>query len=128
MSKKEKKGYPTQKPISLLERIIESSTKEGDFILDPFCGCATAAVAAERLKRQWVGIDISVKAFELVKDRLKEEVEGFDDSNKQYDVFGSNKPISFQTEPPVLSKHSVKPKKYIYVKIFICEILGNSSF
>lgn len=115
MSKKEKKGYPTQKPISLLERIIESSTKEGDFILDPFCGCATAAVAAERLKRQWVGIDISVKAFELVKDRLKEEVEGFDDSNKQYDVFGSNKPISFQTEPPVLSKHSVKPKKYIYV-------------
>ena len=51
----------------------------------------------------------------MVKDRLKEEVEGFDDSNRQYDVFGSNKPISFQTEPPVLSKHSVKPKKYIYV-------------
>lgn len=115
MPKKERRGFPTQKPLSLLERIIKCSTNEGDFVLDPFCGCATAAVAAERLNRQWVGIDISVKAFELVKDRLKEEVEGFDDSNRQYDVFGSNKPISFQTEPPVLSKHSVKPKKYIYV-------------
>lgn len=99
----------------LLERIILNSTKEGDFILDPFCGCATALVAAEKLNRQWVGIDISIKAFELVKERLKEEVEGFNESDKQYDVFGSNKLIHFTTEPPILSKHSSKPKKYIYV-------------
>jgi len=115
MSKKERRGFPTQKPISLLERIIKCSTNEGDLVLDPFCGCATAAAAAEKLNRQWVGIDISVKAFELVKQRLKEEVEGFNEDDKQYDVFGSNKPISFQTEPPILSKHSSKPKKFIYV-------------
>ncbi len=115
MSKKERRGFPTQKPISLLERIIKCSTNEGDLVLDPFCGCATAAVAAEKLNRQWVGIDISVKAFELVKQRLKEEVEGFNEDDKQYDVFGSNKPISFQTEPPILSKRSSKPKKFIYV-------------
>jgi DNA modification methylase len=76
MTDREKKGYPTQKPLVLLERLILNSTKEGDFILDPFCGCATALVAAEKLNRQWVGIDISIKAFELVKERLKEEVEG----------------------------------------------------
>ena len=115
MSKSERTGYPTQKPIILLERIIKISTNEKDFVLDPFCGCATAAVAAEKLNRQWVGIDISIKAFELVKQRLKEEVEGFNEDDKQYDVFGSNKPISFQTEPPTLSKHSSKPKKHIYV-------------
>lgn len=115
MLDKEKKGYPTQKPISLLERLILSSTKEGDFILDPFCGCATALVAAEKLNREWVGIDISIKAFELVKERLKQEVEGFNEGNRQFDVFGSNKPIHFTTESPVLSKFSSKPKKYVYV-------------
>lgn len=114
MTKREKKGYPTQKPLALLERLIMNSTNEDNLILDPFCGCATALVAAEKLNRQWVGIDISIKAFELVKERLKEEVEGFNEDNKQFDVFGSNKPIHFTTEPPTLSKHSSKPKKYIY--------------
>ena len=52
-------GYPTQKPLSLLERIISISSNEGDFVLDPFCGCATACIAAERLERQWAGIDIA---------------------------------------------------------------------
>jgi len=115
MTNKEKKGYPTQKPILLLSRLIESSTNEGDLILDPFCGCATALVAAEKMNRDWVGIDISIKAFELVKERLKEEVEGFNENDKQFDVFGSNKPIHFTTETPILSKHNSKPKKYIYI-------------
>ena len=115
MDKKERKNYPTQKPIKLLERIISCTTKEGDFILDPFCGCATALVAAEKLNREWVGIDISIRAFELVKDRLKEEVEGFNEEDRQFDVFGSNKPIHFTTEAPILSKYNIKPKKYIYV-------------
>ena len=54
---KERTGYPTQKPLALLERIIKASSNEGDMVLDPFCGCATACIAAERLGRQWVGID-----------------------------------------------------------------------
>ena len=71
---KERTGYPTQKPLALLERIIKASSNEGDVVLDPFCGCATTCIAAEKLNRQWIGIDISVKAYELVKQRLKKEV------------------------------------------------------
>ena len=70
---KERLGYPTQKPIALLERIIKASSNEGDMVLDPFCGCATACSAAEKLDRQWVGIDISSKAVDLLKDRLVRE-------------------------------------------------------
>ena len=55
----ERVGYPTQKPLKLLNRIIEASSNPGDMVLDPFCGCATACVAAENLGREWVGIDIS---------------------------------------------------------------------
>ena len=69
---KERVGYPTQKPLALLERIIKASSNEGDVVLDPFCGCATACVAADRLNRKWVGIDISGKAVELVNIRLKQ--------------------------------------------------------
>ena len=68
----ERIGYPTQKPIALLERIIKASSNSGDVVLDPFCGCATACVAAEKLGRKWVGIDISEKAVELVNMRLRE--------------------------------------------------------
>ncbi len=70
---RERIDYPTQKPLALLERIIKASSNEGDVVLDPFCGCATACVAAERLGRQWVGIDISPKAVELVTYRLKRQ-------------------------------------------------------
>ncbi len=68
---RERVGYPTQKPLKLLERIIQASSNEGDVVLDPFCGCATACVAAENLGREWVGIDISPKAAELVNVRLQ---------------------------------------------------------
>lgn len=74
---KERIGYPTQKPLALLDRIIKASSREGDVILDPFCGCATACVAAQFNNRHWVGIDISPKAFELVKVRLDKEVPFF---------------------------------------------------
>ena len=73
---KEYTGYPTQKPIALLERIIKASSNEGDMVLDPFCGCATACVAAENLGRKWVGIDLSPKAIELVNVRLKSAMGG----------------------------------------------------
>lgn len=69
-SKTQYVGYPTQKPEALLDRIIKASSNEGDVILDPFCGCATALVVAEKLKRQWLGIDISDKAKDLVVQRL----------------------------------------------------------
>lgn len=66
----ERLGYPTQKPEALLERVIEASTVEGDTILDPFCGCGTAVAVAERLRRRWVGIDITYLATHLIKSRL----------------------------------------------------------
>ncbi len=70
----ERTGYPTQKPLALLDRIIRASTSEGDTVLDPFSGCATTCVAAELLGREWVGIDISPKAVELVNLRLQQEM------------------------------------------------------
>ena len=71
---KERTGYPTQKPLALLRRIIEASSNAGDMVLDPFCGCATALIAAEDLGRKWVGVDISPKASELIKDRVASEL------------------------------------------------------
>ena len=69
-SAKERLGYPTQKPEELLERIIQSTSKEGDVVLDPFAGCGTTLVVAHRFKRQWIGIDISPTACNLMKRRL----------------------------------------------------------
>ena len=71
--KSERQGYPTQKPVGLYERIILSSSRKGDIVLDPFCGCATTCVAAEKLGRKWIGIDIWDKAHEVVIKRLKKE-------------------------------------------------------
>lgn len=74
---KERRGYPTQKPLALLERIIAASTDEGDVVLDPFAGCGTSIVAAERMKRKWIGIDITYLAINEVIARLQtEKVEG----------------------------------------------------
>lgn len=70
---KERTGYPTQKPLALLERIIQASSNPRDMVLDPFCGCATTCIAAEKLDREWVGIDISSTAASLVKQRMIEE-------------------------------------------------------
>ncbi len=68
---KERLGYPTQKPLALLERIIQVSSNEGDVVLDPFCGCGTAIAAAQKLNRRWIGIDITHLAVALMKNRLK---------------------------------------------------------
>ena len=77
---KERLGYPTQKPLALLERIIKASSKPDDVILDPFCGCATTCVAAESLQRQWIGIDLSPKAVELVIMRLERDLSMTEDT------------------------------------------------
>ena len=71
---RERLCYPTQKPLALLRRIIEASSNPGDTVLDPFAGCATACIAAEQLGREWVGIDISPKAAELVERRMRDEL------------------------------------------------------
>jgi DNA modification methylase len=69
----ERLGYPTQKPLALLERIIHASSNENDVVLDAFCGCGTALVAAQKLKRQWIGIDISPTACRVMAKRLKDK-------------------------------------------------------
>ena len=72
-SAKESLGYPTQKPLGLMERIIQASSNENDIVLDAFCGCGTALVAAQSLKRQWIGIDISPTACRVMAKRLRKD-------------------------------------------------------
>lgn len=67
----ERLGYPTQKPLALLERVIMATTKPGDIVLDPFCGCGTTVDAAQRLERKWIGIDITYIAVDLITKRLR---------------------------------------------------------
>ena len=74
----ERTGYPTQKPLALLHKIIEASSAEEDIIFDPFCGCATTCVAAQQLNRRWIGIDIESKAADLLVQRLSGKREGGD--------------------------------------------------
>jgi site-specific DNA-methyltransferase (adenine-specific) len=71
-SSKERLGYPTQKPLALLERIIQASSNPGDIALDPFCGCGTAVAASEKLGRRWIGIDVTHLAISLIKYRMKD--------------------------------------------------------
>ncbi|HQT40214.1 MAG TPA: DNA methyltransferase, partial [Acidocella sp.] len=72
----ERLGYPTQKPLALLERIIQASSNPGDIVLDPFCGCGTAVHAAQKLERNWIGIDITHLAVSLIERRLKDAFPG----------------------------------------------------
>jgi site-specific DNA-methyltransferase (adenine-specific) len=76
---KERTGYPTQKPLALLQRIINASSNEGDIVFDPFCGCATTCVAAQQLGRQWLGIDIEKQAVQILIDRLSDDAGMFKD-------------------------------------------------
>lgn len=95
----ERLGYPTQKPETLLERILKTSSNEGDIVLDPFCGCGTAVVVAHRLKRRWIGIDITHLAVNLIKTRLRDAFG--DQVTFSYDVIGE--PTTF-TEAEALAK------------------------
>ncbi|MGB3166885.1 MAG: DNA methyltransferase, partial [Alteraurantiacibacter sp.] len=74
----ERLGYPTQKPLALLERIIAASSNEGDVVLDPFCGCGTAVHAAQKLGRQWIGIDVTHLAIGLIEKRMSEAFPGLE--------------------------------------------------
>ena len=85
---KERLGYLTQKPIALLERIIEASSSKGDLVLDPFCGCGTTVAAAEKLGRSWIGIDVTYLAIALIEQRLQDHYPGI-----EYEEHGSPKAL-----------------------------------
>jgi DNA modification methylase len=84
----ERLGYPTQKPLALLERVLNTSSNEGDVVLDPFCGCGTSTHAAQKLNRQWIGIDITHLAISLIEKRLRDAFPGI-----AFDVHGTPKDI-----------------------------------
>jgi site-specific DNA-methyltransferase (adenine-specific) len=85
----ERLGYPTQKPLALLERIISASSNPGDVVLDPFCGCGTAIHAAQKLGRQWIGIDITHLAISLIEKRLRDAFPGI-----EFEVHGTPKDLA----------------------------------
>ena len=84
----ERLGYPTQKPLALLDRIIGASSNDGDIVLDPFCGCGTTIHAAQKLKREWIGIDITHLAISLIEKRLKDAFPGI-----RFEVHGTPKDL-----------------------------------
>jgi site-specific DNA-methyltransferase (adenine-specific) len=84
----EELGYPTQKPLALLERIINVSSNPGNIVLDPFCGCGTVVHAAHKLERPWIGIDITHLAISLIEKRLKDAFPGI-----AYEVYGTPKDV-----------------------------------
>jgi len=102
---KERMGYPTQKPVALLERILAASSNEGDIVLDPFCGCGTTIAAAEKLGRKWIGIDITVLSVNLIKKRIEEhfpdakfETKGIPTDVASAREMASTRPGKFQFE------------------------------
>ena len=98
ISRKERTGYPTQKPLALYERIIKASSNKGDIVLDPFCGCATTPIAAERLERQWIGMDIWDGAKDIVLMRLANE--GMARSGSEHGLMFPHK-VHYETQPPI---------------------------
>ena len=122
---KERQGYPTQKPLALYERIIKASSNPSDIVLDPFCGCATTLVAAERLKRQWIGIDIWEKTCDLVQDRLSKEL-----LDTETGVKGEQKPMGYGDQvilrhvPPVRTDEGEVTSPYLRVKVRVKETDG----
>ena len=100
----ERIGYPTQKPLALLERIIASSSSPGDIVLDPFCGCGTTVHAAEALGRSWIGIDVSIHAIHVIESRLRDafgpnsvpKAEGIPADYESAAILANNNPFQFQ--------------------------------
>ena len=107
---KERTGYPTQKPLALLDRIIKASSNEGDVIMDPFCGCATTCVAAQNLNRNWIGIDISEVAAKLVAERLS-----YDGDIKQlFTDFVASAQLPHRTDLKKFDWSKAKVRKHFY--------------
>lgn len=96
----EKLGYPTQKPVSLLERIVAASSNDGDLVLDPFCGCGTTVHAAQKLRREWIGIDITHLAIGLIERRLKDAFPGI-----SFEVHGAPRDIDGARDLAIRDKY-----------------------
>jgi site-specific DNA-methyltransferase (adenine-specific) len=96
----ERLGYPTQKPVALLERILNSSSNVGDVVLDPFCGCGTTVHAAQKLDRRWIGIDITHLAISLIERRLKDAFPGI-----VFDVIGTPKDLDGARDLAIRDKY-----------------------
>ena len=113
---KERTGFPTQKPLELYERIVKASSNPGNIVLDPFCGCATTLVAAERLGRHWVGIDIWKHAHHLVIDRLKQEglASPDGDAGGRLFTFGN---IHYSKAPPTRTDAGETVVPYLRVRL-----------
>lgn len=95
---KERMGYPTQKPLTLLERIINASSSKGDVVLDPFCGCGTTIEASERAGRRWIGIDVAIHAIKVIEGRLNERL-----GDVKYQIEGM--PRDFQSAVKLAEKN-----------------------
>ena len=100
---RERTGYPTQKPVSLYERVIKASTNVGDWVLDPFCGCATTPIAAERLGRRWVGMDIWEGAVGQVRTRME--------ANRQL-LTGTDPKVTYTTTPPPFARTRARQPRW----------------
>jgi len=106
ISPKERTGYPTQKPLALLKRIILASSNEDDIVLDPFCGCATTCVAAQQLDRRWIGIDLEANVVNILVERLSDDAGLFKD-------FTATEQIPQRTDLKiVLPSQSIKERLY----------------
>jgi site-specific DNA-methyltransferase (adenine-specific) len=105
-SSKERTGYPTQKPLALLHRIIKASSNEGDIVMDPFCGCATTCVAAQQLGRKWIGIDIAEQSANVLVQRLSDDAGLFKDF------------INTSIAPQRTDIYKVEPKKPIKERLY----------
>lgn len=99
---KERLGYPTQKPLPLLQRIITASSNEGDVVFDPFCGCGTAVVAAQQLNRKWIGVDVTYLAVNLIERRLANDFGG--KIRNTYKVYGD--PYDFASAQALFDRDS----------------------
>ena len=99
-SESENLGYPTQKPLGLLKRIIETSSKRGELVLDPFCGCGTTVIATQYLGRKWAGIDISSYAVDLISKRLHPfpcQTQGIPQDHRSARKLAREKPFEFES-------------------------------
>ena len=115
ISRNELTGYPTQKPLALLDRIIKASSNEGDLVLDPFCGCATTCVAAQNLHRQWIGIDVSEVAADLVADRLSEDTNKSGSGQRlMFSDFTAHKTPPVRTDQQKLTWSKPKIRAHFY--------------
>ena len=112
----ENTGWATQKPCKLLERIITASSDKGGVALDPFCGCATACIVAERLNRQWIGIDIDKEAKGIMKDRAtgQQELNMDWDSVKIQDITSKNRP--HRTDVEIIKKSDPEIKRLLHIR------------